>query len=80
MPATVGRRVLEGDLSAAYGPAWCQRLIDFDETPAATASIGQVHRAMVRSFAFWLANQDHRCPTLRHRVEPTGGNRSEQVA
>jgi predicted unusual protein kinase regulating ubiquinone biosynthesis (AarF/ABC1/UbiB family) len=48
MPATVARRVLEGALSAAYGPAWRQRLIDFDETPAATASIGQVHRGRWR--------------------------------
>lgn len=42
------RRVLDGDLSAAYGPEWRQRLDDFDETPAATASIGQVHRGRWR--------------------------------
>jgi predicted unusual protein kinase regulating ubiquinone biosynthesis (AarF/ABC1/UbiB family) len=48
MPATVSRRVLESELSAAYGSDWRQRLVDFDETPAATASIGQVHRGRWR--------------------------------
>ena len=40
--------VLESDLSAAYGSDWPRRLVDFDETPAATASIGQVHRGRWR--------------------------------
>jgi predicted unusual protein kinase regulating ubiquinone biosynthesis (AarF/ABC1/UbiB family) len=48
MPATVARRVLEGDLSAGYGPEWRNRLVDFDQTPAASASIGQVHRGRWR--------------------------------
>jgi predicted unusual protein kinase regulating ubiquinone biosynthesis (AarF/ABC1/UbiB family) len=48
MPAAVARRVLESDLSAAYGSDWPRRLVDFDETPAATASIGQVHRGRWR--------------------------------
>jgi predicted unusual protein kinase regulating ubiquinone biosynthesis (AarF/ABC1/UbiB family) len=48
MPAAVARRVLEGDLCAAYGSDWRRRLVDFEETPAATASIGQVHRGRWR--------------------------------
>jgi predicted unusual protein kinase regulating ubiquinone biosynthesis (AarF/ABC1/UbiB family) len=48
MPATVARRVLVGDLEVAYGTDWHKRLVDFDDTPVATASIGQVHRGRWR--------------------------------
>jgi predicted unusual protein kinase regulating ubiquinone biosynthesis (AarF/ABC1/UbiB family) len=48
MPAAVAHRVLAADLSFAYGPDWRQRLVDFDDTPAAAASIGQVHRGRWR--------------------------------
>jgi predicted unusual protein kinase regulating ubiquinone biosynthesis (AarF/ABC1/UbiB family) len=48
MPASVAHRVLASDLSAAYGTDWRKRLVDFDDTPTATASIGQVHRGRWR--------------------------------
>ncbi len=48
MPADVARRIVAADLSAAYGPGWQQRLVAFDDTPAAAASIGQVHRGRWR--------------------------------
>jgi hypothetical protein len=35
MPAAVAHRVLAADLSFAYGKDWRQRLVDFDDTPAA---------------------------------------------
>ncbi|MEQ4207766.1 AarF/ABC1/UbiB kinase family protein [Actinopolymorpha sp. B17G11] len=41
MPAATVHRVLEEEL----GPHWRRRLRGFDDTPAAAASIGQVHRA-----------------------------------
>jgi predicted unusual protein kinase regulating ubiquinone biosynthesis (AarF/ABC1/UbiB family) len=49
MPADVARRVLAADLAAAYGPGWRERLVAFDDTPAAAASIGQVHRGRWRT-------------------------------
>src|SRR5580692_11181818 len=49
MPAEAARRVLAADLSAAYGPRWRDRLVAFDDTPAAAASIGQVHRGRWRT-------------------------------
>ena len=48
MPAEVARRVVAADLAAAYGPGWQERLVAFDEIPAAAASIGQVHRGQWR--------------------------------
>jgi predicted unusual protein kinase regulating ubiquinone biosynthesis (AarF/ABC1/UbiB family) len=48
MPAAVAHRVLTSDLTFAYGPDWTKRLVDFDGTPAASASIGQVHRGRWR--------------------------------
>ena len=48
MPAEVARRVVAADLTAAYGPGWQERLVAFDEIPAAAASIGQVHRGQWR--------------------------------
>jgi predicted unusual protein kinase regulating ubiquinone biosynthesis (AarF/ABC1/UbiB family) len=48
MPAAVARRVLVADLSLAYGSDWRERLVDFDDVPAAAASIGQVHRGRWR--------------------------------
>jgi predicted unusual protein kinase regulating ubiquinone biosynthesis (AarF/ABC1/UbiB family) len=48
MPAAVAHRVLANDLAFAYGTDWRDRLVDFDDTPAATASIGQVHRGRWR--------------------------------
>jgi len=48
MPTAVAHRVLAADLSFAYGTDWRQRLVDFDDTPAAAASIGQVHRGRWR--------------------------------
>ena len=44
MPAEVARRVVAADLAVAYGSSWQERLVAFDDTPAAAASIGQVHR------------------------------------
>jgi predicted unusual protein kinase regulating ubiquinone biosynthesis (AarF/ABC1/UbiB family) len=44
MPAEAARRVIMSDLGAAFGPAWRERLADFDDIPLAAASIGQVHR------------------------------------
>ena len=49
MPAAVARRVVAADLAAAYGPGWQERLVAFDEVPAAAASIGQVHRGQWRT-------------------------------
>jgi predicted unusual protein kinase regulating ubiquinone biosynthesis (AarF/ABC1/UbiB family) len=49
MPADVARRVVAADLSVAYGPHWQERLVAFDDTPAAAASIGQVHRGQWRN-------------------------------
>jgi predicted unusual protein kinase regulating ubiquinone biosynthesis (AarF/ABC1/UbiB family) len=48
MPAEVARRVVAADLTAAYGPDWQERLVAFQEIPAAAASIGQVHRGQWR--------------------------------
>jgi predicted unusual protein kinase regulating ubiquinone biosynthesis (AarF/ABC1/UbiB family) len=42
MPAATVRRMLDEQ----FGRSWPQRFRDFDETPAAAASIGQVHRAV----------------------------------
>jgi predicted unusual protein kinase regulating ubiquinone biosynthesis (AarF/ABC1/UbiB family) len=44
MPAGTARRVVDADLTAAYGPRWRERLVAFDDQPVAAASIGQVHR------------------------------------
>ena len=49
MPAAAARRVVAADLAAAYGPGWPKRLVAFDDTPAAAASIGQVHRGRWRT-------------------------------
>jgi predicted unusual protein kinase regulating ubiquinone biosynthesis (AarF/ABC1/UbiB family) len=48
MPAEVARRVIMTELSAAFGPGWRERLVEFDDMPLAAASIGQVHRARWR--------------------------------
>src|SRR6202035_4159108 len=42
MPAAAARRVIMSDLGAAFGPAWRERLTDFEDIPLAAASIGQV--------------------------------------
>lgn len=42
MPATTVHKVLATEL----GPRWRRFFLDFDDTPAAAASIGQVHRAI----------------------------------
>jgi predicted unusual protein kinase regulating ubiquinone biosynthesis (AarF/ABC1/UbiB family) len=49
MPAEAARRIVAADLAAAYGPGWRERLVAFDDTPAAAASIGQVHRGRWRA-------------------------------
>jgi predicted unusual protein kinase regulating ubiquinone biosynthesis (AarF/ABC1/UbiB family) len=48
MPADVAHRVIAADLGAAFGAGWQERLIAFDDTPRAAASIGQVHRGQWR--------------------------------
>ena len=48
MPAEVARRVVAADLAAAYGSGWQERLVAFNDIPAAAASIGQVHRGQWR--------------------------------
>jgi predicted unusual protein kinase regulating ubiquinone biosynthesis (AarF/ABC1/UbiB family) len=48
MPADVARRIVAADLSAACGPDWRERLVSFEDRPAAAASIGQVHRGQWR--------------------------------
>jgi predicted unusual protein kinase regulating ubiquinone biosynthesis (AarF/ABC1/UbiB family) len=48
MPAEAARRVVAADLAASYGPGWRERLVAFADTPAAAASIGQVHRGRWR--------------------------------
>jgi predicted unusual protein kinase regulating ubiquinone biosynthesis (AarF/ABC1/UbiB family) len=48
MPAETARRVIAADLGAAFGPGWQERLVAFGDTPAAAASIGQVHRGRWR--------------------------------
>jgi ABC1 atypical kinase-like domain len=42
LPASAVHRVLAGDL----GPDWRRQFREFDDSPAAAASIGQVHRAV----------------------------------
>jgi predicted unusual protein kinase regulating ubiquinone biosynthesis (AarF/ABC1/UbiB family) len=49
MPAEAARRIVAADLAVAYGPGWRQRLVAFDGTPVAAASIGQVHRGRWRT-------------------------------
>jgi predicted unusual protein kinase regulating ubiquinone biosynthesis (AarF/ABC1/UbiB family) len=49
MPAGTARRVVDADLTAAYGPRWRERLVAFDDQPVAAASIGQVHRGRWRA-------------------------------
>ena len=44
LPAASVHKVLAEQL----GPDWRQRFVEFDDTPAAAASIGQVHRAVWR--------------------------------
>jgi predicted unusual protein kinase regulating ubiquinone biosynthesis (AarF/ABC1/UbiB family) len=51
MPADVARRVVAADLAVVYGTGWRERLVAFDDTPAAAASIGQVHRGRWRDDA-----------------------------
>src|SRR6266516_5084389 len=51
MPADVARRVVAADLAVVYGTGWRQRLVAFDDTSAAAASIGQVHRGRWRDDA-----------------------------
>ncbi|MBV9796040.1 MAG: AarF/ABC1/UbiB kinase family protein [Actinobacteria bacterium] len=48
MPADVARRIVAADLAATCGPDWQERLVAFEDTPAAAASIGQVHRGRWR--------------------------------
>jgi predicted unusual protein kinase regulating ubiquinone biosynthesis (AarF/ABC1/UbiB family) len=48
MPAEAARRVVAADLGTTFGPGWRDQLVDFDETPLAAASIGQVHRGRWR--------------------------------
>src|SRR5467141_3444755 len=48
MPPETARRVIAADLGAAFGPGWQERLVAFGDTPAAAASIGQVHRGRWR--------------------------------
>src|ERR1700761_2720983 len=48
MPGEVARRIVAADLSASYGPDWPERLVAFEDKPAAAASIGQVHRGRWR--------------------------------
>jgi predicted unusual protein kinase regulating ubiquinone biosynthesis (AarF/ABC1/UbiB family) len=45
LPAASVHRVLAEQL----GPDWRKRFVEFDDTPAAAASIGQVHRAVWKS-------------------------------
>ncbi len=40
--------MVAADLAVAYGPGWRERLVAFDDIPAAAASIGQVHRGRWR--------------------------------
>jgi predicted unusual protein kinase regulating ubiquinone biosynthesis (AarF/ABC1/UbiB family) len=44
LPVSSVHKVLAADL----GPGWRDNFLDFDDTPAAAASIGQVHRAIWR--------------------------------
>ena len=44
MPSSVVHKVIAGEL----GPRWRHQFTSFDDTPAAAASIGQVHRAVWR--------------------------------
>ena len=39
MPADAARRVVAADLAVVYGPGWRERLVAFDDTPAAAAGL-----------------------------------------
>jgi hypothetical protein len=65
MAATVARRVLERDLSAAYGPAWRQPVGRFDGSePAAATRIVPRRRVLQRE----PENQDGRGGRCSRRI------------
>ena len=63
-PAFVRRRMM-----AELGPEWAARYKSFEPQPAASASLGQVHRAVATTDARWRSSCS--IPTCSRRWRPT---------
>ena len=63
--------VLQKVLAKELGPDWRDKLESFDEKPFAAASIGQVHRAVLKDGRSVAMKIQVSCATLFQRNLPT---------